>query len=76
MENTPTGHADDLPTISGILKNEPKIEKCQDFSSGWILTQTVQKSFFTSQSSSQAMCPWRVRPPHARMPEELLNGPC
>ena len=24
MENTPTGHADDLPTILGIYKNHPK----------------------------------------------------
>ena len=24
MENTPTGHADDLPTILGIFKNDPK----------------------------------------------------
>ena len=24
MENTPTGHADDLPTMLGIFKNAPK----------------------------------------------------
>lgn len=24
MENTPTGRADDLPTLLGIFKNEPK----------------------------------------------------
>ena len=24
MENTPRGHADDLPTILGIFKNDPK----------------------------------------------------
>ena len=41
MENTPTGHADDLPTNFGISKKIIKIEKRQHFFSGWILPQTV-----------------------------------
>ena len=31
MENTPTGHADDLPTFFGIFQKGSKIEKCQHF---------------------------------------------
>ena len=30
MENTPTGCGDDLPTILGISKNEPKARSVQD----------------------------------------------
>ena len=37
MENTPTGHADDLPTILGIFKNDPKSRSVNIFFSGWIL---------------------------------------
>ena len=39
MENPPTVCADDLPTILGIFKNDPKSRSVNIFSSGWILTQ-------------------------------------
>ena len=32
MENTPAGGADDLPIILEIFKNDPKVEKCKQFS--------------------------------------------
>ena len=32
MENTPTGCADDLPTILGTFKKWSKLEKCKQFS--------------------------------------------
>jgi len=41
MEYTPTGHADDLPTILGILKNDPKSRSVNILFSGWILPQTI-----------------------------------
>ena len=44
MENTPIGHADDLPTILGFVKNYPKSRSVNILSSNWILTQTVQKN--------------------------------
>ena len=31
MENTPTVRASDLPTILGIVKNDPKSVKCKHF---------------------------------------------
>ena len=45
MENTPTGHADDLHTILGIFKIDPKSRSVNIFSSGWILTQNSIKDF-------------------------------
>ena len=53
MENTPTVCTDHLPTILGIFKNDPKSRSVNIFSSGRILTQTVYKILFTSQSSTQ-----------------------
>ena len=44
MENTPIGHADDLRTILGFVKNSPKSRSVNILSSNWILTQTVQKN--------------------------------
>ena len=41
MENTPTAHADDLPTILGFFKNDPKSRSVNISFSGWILPQTV-----------------------------------
>jgi hypothetical protein len=53
MGNTPTGRADDLPTLMGIFKNEPKSRSEHILSSGCIWTQKVLKSFFASQSPAQ-----------------------
>ena len=41
MENTPTGHADDLPTILGTVKNDSNLGSVNIFFSAWILPQTV-----------------------------------
>ena len=51
MQNTPMGHADDLPTMFVFFKN--KIEKCQHFVQRWFSSQTILKNIFTSQSSAQ-----------------------
>ena len=57
MENTPTGRADDLPTILGIFKNDQKSRSVNILFSGWILPQTIYKILSTSQSSAQlGMC--------------------
>ena len=53
MENTPTGHADDLLTILDVFKNNPKSRSVNILFSGWTLPQTVKNIFFTSQSSAQ-----------------------
>ena len=37
MENTPTAHADDLPTTLGISKNDPKSRSVNIVFCGWIL---------------------------------------
>ena len=52
MEDTPTECADDLPTILGIFKNDPKSRSVNICFSGWILPKTVYKMLFTSQSSA------------------------
>ena len=55
MENTPTGHANDLPTFFGIFKNDPTSRSVNILFSGWILPQAVLKQIFTSQRSAQNM---------------------
>ena len=46
MENTRRGCADDLHTILGIFKNDPKSRSVNIFFSGWILPQTVLKNTY------------------------------
>ena len=46
MENTPTGHADDLPTFFVISQKYPKSRSVNIFFSGWILPKTVYKILF------------------------------
>ena len=42
MENTPTGHADELPTLFGFFKNVPNREVSTFLFSGWILPQDTK----------------------------------
>ena len=56
MENTPTGHADDLPTISGIFKNDPTSRSVNILFSGRILTQSVLKNVLPAKAPPSYLC--------------------
>ena len=53
MENTPTGCADDLPTILGFFKKIPKIEKCQ---------HSFQQMNFDPNRIKDFICQPKLRP--------------
>ena len=59
MEHTPTVCADDLPTILGILKNDPTSRSVNIVSSSWILIH-----FFVHQPK---LCPATQSAAQARM---------
>ena len=48
MENTPTGHADDLPTILEIFKNDPKWRSVLLFVLGFPLVLPYIGTWFCS----------------------------
>ena len=53
MENTPAVCADDLPTILGIFKHDPKPRSVNILSSNWMLPHTVLQKKKKNQSSAQ-----------------------
>ena len=50
MENTPTGRADDLPTIMGIIINDPKSRSVNNSLQQLEFDSNSIKDCFTSQS--------------------------
>ena len=55
MENTPTGRADDLPTILGIFKNDPKSRSVNNSLQQLDFDPNSVQDFFTSQSFAQSI---------------------
>ena len=53
MENTPTRHGSDLPTILRIFKNDRKSRSVNNFLQPLDLDPNRIKDLFTSQSSAQ-----------------------
>ena len=52
MENNPTGHADDLPSILGIFKNDQKSRSVNISQRLDVYPSSINK-MFTSQVSAQ-----------------------
>ena len=55
VENTSTGCGSDFPKTRGFYKMIQNSRSVNNFTSGWIWIQTVDKILFTSQSSAQLL---------------------
>ena len=66
MENTPTGHADDLPTILGFFKNDPKSISVNIF---------VQRLAFAPNSIKDFIYKPKLRPAMQRVVSQRAPHP-